>query len=289
MESIGLIVRKQFTEGDDIRDAGLVAPEDVERIDDIQYGELPYWQTLDVYRPKGNDEVLPVIVSIHGGGWVYGDKERYSYYCMSLAQHGFAVINYTYRLAPEYKFPASLEDTNAVFTWIFENAKKYKLDLNNVFALGDSAGGHLLSMYVAIQTDTDYANNFDLMLPNIKFNAIALNCGAYTIEPEGLTSELMKDLLPKGGIEEEITLMNTINYVNKDFPPVFLMTCTNDFLQNDATLMATKLVMNKVPFEFHYFGNSELLLGHVFHLNMKLDIAKECNRMECDFFKSYVK
>ena len=41
MESIGLVVRKQFTEGDDIRDAGLVAPEDVERIDDIQYGELP--------------------------------------------------------------------------------------------------------------------------------------------------------------------------------------------------------------------------------------------------------
>ena len=96
-------VRKSFKEFDDVRDAGLTTPEDIVRFDDICYGEDINWQKLDVYRPKSAvGQVLPVSVSIHGGGWVYGDKERYQYYCMSLAQHGFAVVNYTYRLAPEF-------------------------------------------------------------------------------------------------------------------------------------------------------------------------------------------
>ena len=67
---------------------------------------------MDVYRPRDTDAVIPVIVSVHGGGWGYGDKERYQYYCMSLAQQGFAVVNFSYRLASKYKFPAPLEDTN---------------------------------------------------------------------------------------------------------------------------------------------------------------------------------
>ena len=117
MSAVSDFVRKSFKEGDDIRDAGLTTPEDVVRYDDILYGTDPKWQVLDLYRPKNKEgEKLPVIVSIHGGGWVYGDKERYQYYCMSLAERGFAVVNFTYRLAPEFKYPAPLEDTNLI-TW----------------------------------------------------------------------------------------------------------------------------------------------------------------------------
>ena len=56
-----------------------------------------------------------MIVNIHGGGYFYGDKELYRFYCMHLAEYGFAVINYNYRLSPENKFPAPLEDTFSVF------------------------------------------------------------------------------------------------------------------------------------------------------------------------------
>ena len=95
------LFRKLFKEGDDIRDAGLSTPDDIVRYDNILYGEEPAWQVLDVYRP-GNaaGDKLPVIIDVHGGAWVYGDKERYQYYCMNLAQMGFAVVNFTYRLAP---------------------------------------------------------------------------------------------------------------------------------------------------------------------------------------------
>lgn len=89
-------VRTNFKAGDDIRDAGLATPEDIIRYDDIVYGVDPKWQSLDVYRPKAAEgQKLPVIVSVHGGGWVYGDKERYQFYCMSLAQRGFAVVNFS--------------------------------------------------------------------------------------------------------------------------------------------------------------------------------------------------
>lgn len=69
-------IRTAFAAGDDERDRGLETPEGIERFDDIVYGKDPAWQVLDVYRPKAAaGETLPVIVSVHGGGWVYGDKD----------------------------------------------------------------------------------------------------------------------------------------------------------------------------------------------------------------------
>ena len=142
------LIRYTFKRSDDKRDAGLTVPEDLECRRDIRYGTDPKWQLLDVYRPKGSTEKLPVIVSMHGGGWTYGDKERYQWYCMDLAERGFAVVNYTYRLAPEFKFPATMEDTCLVFDWILKNDEWF--DLDRVFAVGDSAGGHMVAMYCAL-------------------------------------------------------------------------------------------------------------------------------------------
>ena len=99
------ILRKTFEASDNRRDAGLSTPDDIERMDDICYGTDAGWQVLDAYRPKGTTGPLPVIVSVHGGGWTYGDKERYRWYCMSLAQQGFAVVNFTYRVAPRKQVP----------------------------------------------------------------------------------------------------------------------------------------------------------------------------------------
>ena len=142
-----------------IRDAGLTTPDDIQRFDNIVYGEDKVWQSLDVYRPKAIniEEKLAVIVSVHGGGWVYGDKKTYQFYCMSLAQRGFAVVNFSYRLAPESKFPASIIDTNLVFGWILDHAEEYGFDTENVFAVGDSAGAHMLGLYTNLCTNPKYA------------------------------------------------------------------------------------------------------------------------------------
>ena len=288
------MIRKNFKKTDDVRDAGLSTPDNIVRYDDIVYGEDAKWQALDVYRPKdkGGKE-LPVIVSVHGGAWVYGDKERYQYYCMNLAQRGFAVVNFTYRLAPEYKFPSPLEDTNLVFTWVLSNAEEYGFDISHIFAVGDSAGGHLLGLYTSICTNPKYAAEFTFKTPRgFVPAAIALNCGKYEISLEGdLTDEqtklLMADFLTERGSDKELELINVTNHVTKDYPPTFLMTATGDFLKDQAPLMAAKLASCNVPFIYRLYGDSKNKLDHVFHCNIKLDEAKLCNDEECRFFREF--
>ena len=293
MSAMSDLIRAQFKEGDDIRDAGLTTPEGIERFDDISYGPDQQWNVLDVYRPKGADTPLPVIVSIHGGGWVYGDKERYQWYCMDLALRGFAVINFTYRLAPEFKFPSSMEDTCAVFDWMLAHAQEYGFDTEHVFAVGDSAGGHMLGMFCNMCTNPDYAARFDFAPPaGFVPTAVALNCGAFQVklsdDPTDLTSALMGDYLPEGGSKRELDTINVVSHVRADFPPAFIMTCDGDFLHDEAEPLAKLLRELKVVHELHVYSGIGEQLPHVFHCNMKSEDARHCNDDECRFFKRFL-
>ena len=105
------------SKSDKIRDAAIALPEGVTECRNISYGSFDHWNLLDVYYPAGTTEPLPTIVSIHGGGYVYGSKEIYRRYGMDMAKRGFAFVNFNYRLAPKWKFPTPLHDTNAVLNW----------------------------------------------------------------------------------------------------------------------------------------------------------------------------
>ena len=286
MSAASDMMRKMCKEADDKRDEGLTTPKDIERFDDIVYGEDEEWNVLDVYKPKQETgKNLPVIVSVHGGGWVYGDKERYQYYCMSLAQRGFAVVNFTYRLAPEFKFPAPLEDTNSVITWIFEHGMEYGLDTEHIYIVGDSAGGNDLALYAAICTNPDYAAKFDFHVPeNFVPKAIALNCGAYELNGD---NPLIADYLPNKGTPEEYAMINPLLYVTAAYPPTFVMTAAGDFLIGEAPKMVKELEEKGVSYVSKCYGDAEHELGHVFHCNMKLPEAAVCNDEECEFFKSW--
>lgn len=293
MLEMAMKVREMFTKGDQERDAGNTTPEDVERFDDIVYGKNEKWQVLDVYRPKDVKGKLPVIISFHGGGWVYGNKDVYQWYTMSLAQRGFAVINYTYRLAPEFHFPAPLEDCNLVIKWMLENAEKYGFDKENVFAVGDSAGAHGLSLYCNILSNPAYAAKYAFKAPEgFMFNAVAFNCGAYKIVLNGeedLTTALMHEYLPDGGSEEEVDLISCVNYLTSKFPPCYVMSCDGDFLKKELPVIMPVLLKENVPFVVRCFTGEKAPLPHVFHCNVKLLEAKICNDDECAFFKEYCK
>ena len=289
-------MRREWKVNDAKRDAGLTTPDDIQRFDDIQYGPDPVENKLDVYRPKNAQGKIPVIVSVHGGGWVYGDKELYQFYGMTLAQRGFAVVNFTYRLAPEVKFPAPLEDTNNVISWMYENQEEYGLDMEHVFMVGDSAGGHLCSLYSAICTNPEYAVNYTFKVPNgFVPQAVALNCGAYNpLSEVGVLGgeqdqELMGDFLPEKGSARERALVNVTDHVTEKFPPVYLMTCVGDFCRPQAPLLETALKKNGVYYEFKTYGTEENPLYHVFHLTIQEPEGQKCNDEECDFFRRMMK
>ena len=297
MSRISDFVRTEFKNGDDLRDAGLTTPEDIVRYDDIIYGGDSQWQALDVYCPKGTESrAFPVIVSVHGGGWVYGDKERYQFYCMNLAQRGFAVVNFTYRLAPENKFPAPLEDTNLVFKWIPRHTQQYSFDSKHIFAVGDSAGAHILALYSCICTNPGYAAEYSFYPPkDFAPTAVALNCGVYTVSldlgPDGhldLTQQLMADYLPDKGSEKELELINAAKHITPLFPPTFLMTSNGDFLKGQAPVLEAALAEKEIPHVSRFYGDKDHTLGHVFHCNVKSADAKLCNDEECAFFKEFL-
>ena len=103
-----------------------------------------------------------------------------------------------YRLGPKNKFPAQLEDTNAVLTAICENAEAYHVDPDNIFFVGDSAGGHLNAQYSAAVTNPAYAELLGLQIPRFTLRATALNCGVYAFENirSGQMSYILEGLFP---------------------------------------------------------------------------------------------
>ena len=286
-----LMMRMGSKRSDKKRDAGLVYPEDVIRSENISYGPHKM-NVLDVYRPVGAAPKLPVIVSVHGGGWVYGDKKLYSHYCVSLAQRGFVVVNFSYRLSPANKFPCHLEDTALAFDWVKKNATRYGMDRENIFAVGDSAGGHILALFCAMCTNPEYASKFDFHAPEgFVPRAIALNCAVLDMDEVqngmgGTTMALMKDVLPKDKMQEMLALANPIAYVNEKFPPCYLMTANEDFLRTQPDSFKKKLDELGVPYTYKLYGSNLDPLGHVFHLNMRSETGKLCNDEECAFFIS---
>ncbi len=86
----------------------------------------------------------PTMLFIHGGGWMYGDLESHDAPCRFLAENsGVQVLAIDYRLSPEHKFPAAVEDCRAAYRWLVEHAEEVNADPERLAVGGDSAGGAL--------------------------------------------------------------------------------------------------------------------------------------------------
>jgi acetyl esterase len=103
-----------------------------------------------IYTPKKlrkTDGLAPCLVFFHGGGWVIGDLETHDVVCRKLAEAGeLIVISVDYRLAPEHKFPAAVDDAINSTKWIAANAKQLGIDASRLMVGGDSAGGNLAAV-----------------------------------------------------------------------------------------------------------------------------------------------
>ncbi len=111
---------------------------------------------LRLYRPLGSadDAVLPVLVYYHGGGWVIGDLNTHDTACRELANAaGCAVVSVDYRLAPEHRFPAAVDDSIAAAAWVVRHARELGVDASRLAVGGDSAGGNLAAVVALAARD----------------------------------------------------------------------------------------------------------------------------------------
>jgi acetyl esterase len=108
-----------------------------------------------LYRPAGAvARLLPAILYFHGGGWVIGSLEAYDLVCRYLcARTGCAVVAVDYRLAPEHKFPAAIDDAVAAFRWLSADAVGLGIDPARVIVAGDSAGATIATVLARLVRD----------------------------------------------------------------------------------------------------------------------------------------
>ena len=120
----------------------LPSTEEVFEIRDVSAGGVP----SRLYRPNA-DKNLGLLVFYHGGGWVIGGLDSHDSVCRSLANRmGHAVLSVDYRLAPEHRFPAAVEDAMCSLRWAYENAAELGINPDRIAVGGDSAGGNLAAI-----------------------------------------------------------------------------------------------------------------------------------------------
>jgi acetyl esterase len=129
---------------------------DVAEVRELQcdgpHGPIP----LRLVRPRGApaDATLPVLVYYHGGGWTIGDLDTHDTLCRELANGaGCAVVSVDYRMGPEHRFPAAVEDCIAATYWVQRNAAALGVDPARLAVGGDSAGGNLAAVVAITARD----------------------------------------------------------------------------------------------------------------------------------------
>ena len=185
---------------------------------DLPYGPLPR-QRLDLYRPERARPGTPTVVFFYGGAWEFGDKGDYRFVAQALAERGYAVAVPDYRLYPEVRYPAFLEDGAAAVDWLRRNGAGYGLDPRPVALMGHSAGA-----YIAVMLTVD--RRWLEAVGTSPCEAVAATVGLsgpYDFLP--LTEPNLMEIF---GPEDTRPLTQPVTHVDGRAPPMLLLTGDSD-------------------------------------------------------------
>jgi acetyl esterase/lipase len=189
-------------------------------------------RTLDIYRPA-DAAAAPVVVFFYGGSWQSGDKSLYTFLGAALAQRGYVAVVPDYRVYPEVRYPAFLEDAAAAVRWTRDNAAHFGGNPNKLFVMGHSAGAYIAAMLALdgrwlAQTGLD---------PDRDLAGLIGVSGPYDFLP--LRDETLKVIF--GGADRPAT--QPISHVSRGAPPSLLVTGDADNMvdPDNAARLAARL------------------------------------------------
>lgn len=254
--------------------AGQILPENITAILDIPYINSGHrGHLLDIYYPSNLEGPFPVIINIHGGGFLSENKEFNKLYCFHLAKNGFIVFNINYRLVFEgLNFPWQLQDVISAFDWIGNNIAQFPANKEKIYVIGHSAGGYLAAMATIITESQRLQNVFNVNRPNININAIAINCGLMEIERRGIQWWGMRWTIFERGYRrrdyyQDLILKNLAEI--KYLPPVFITSNVDDELDFMSNYFVNILDKNNLENKFFFMERNpetNRRLGHNFDL-----------------------
>jgi len=217
---------------------------------------------LRVYRArpvKGDDELQPALIYFHGGGWVIGSLDSHDGVCRGLANGAdCTVISVDYRLAPEHKFPAAIDDAVAATEWIAENAKSLGIDANRLAVGGDSAGGNLAAVVALNACDRGIPKlRFQLLIYPACDMSMTLPSITELAEQLPLTRSTMKwfiDLYLRDETDVGDWRASPLQAKSlANLPPAYVLTAGCDPLRDEGEAYAAALKAAGVPVEAKRF------------------------------------
>ena len=245
---------------------------------------------MDIYQPYNNEKILPIIINIHGGGFLLGKKEVNKLYCGELAQKGYIVFCVEYPLAPKAKINDIIDSLIIAINKINDIAIKYNGDNKKIFLVGDSAGAYLCVYLSALKNNNNLLKsfNFNKIKPNIQ--AIGLVSGMYyTTKFDQIGLFLPKLIYGKKykqkyeNVYYNIENEDIINFIS----PCFLITGNGDFLKS-YTIKFDKLLTKYNVEHKMICGKSNKLLPHAFSCMLpEIAESKNANNEMIKFFKKY--
>ncbi len=244
-------------------------PENITEITNIPYvNDGSIFHLLDVYYPAGTTEKLPVIIDVHGGGWMYGDKELNKLYCLALANRGYTVFNISYPLCPDVAVDEQLRDVMLALQYIGKHIEEYPCNVSDILLTGDSAGGQL-SAYAAVLNESEELRSvFGAVGSELHFSGLLLTSPVPSMNAGGYMSLYTKRLWGSNRKEKPCfqyaNLKDIIGFAK--LPKTYLITSAGDFLGHDQTVAAYESIKaTGVECKLADFGGEEgKKLEHVF-------------------------
>ncbi len=242
----------------------------------------------------------PIVVNVHGGGFVKGDKRHRRAICSEYARLGYFVYNVNYRTAPNYPLPSGCYDVINAINKLPALADEYSLDLNKIVFTGDSAGAFYAASAVLACVNDEYRNLLGVSKPLITPTAFIGFCGAYRLgdilsrkTPLDIASSIANALMGEKCAVKDINnhpnfvYTDLLPYVNEKFPKSLIMYSTHDdFCGGQGELMENKLVAAGVEVEtFVATGEKDF---HCFHLLPKHKSTPACMEKVKDYLKRII-
>ena len=262
-------------------------PEDIQKYKDIVYKIIDSTELkLDIYHSKHITESAPLLIFIHGGGWVKGDKQDYRLYMTDFAQKGYITASIQYRFVDKVKMPGPILDVKSAVIWLKKHANEYHINKDKIAVIGGSAGAHLAMMIAYSSDDPEFRKDEDSLFSS-RVQAVVELYG-----PTDLTTDYasVHPYIERGFSKsysvapEMFAKASPLFYITKDDPPTLIFQGTIDELVPviQADMLFEKLKVNAVPVEYHK------LKGLPHTMDASVEVNAYCQYYMNRFFEKYI-
>jgi acetyl esterase/lipase len=239
---------------------------------------------LDIYTPAATGGgSRPVILWIHGGGFISSSPATVADYAILLAHAGYTVASLGYSLAPGARYPVPVRQGNAALRFLRANAGRFGGDPARIVLGGDSAGAQIASQLAAVETGTSMARSLGLTpaVPPGDLRGVVLFCGLYDMRTVGSTGfpALRTYLWAYTGIRNwasypELDQLSTARHVTSGYPATFLSVGDADPFRSQAAELATVLRGQAVPLTTLFWNGTGDHLNHEYQFDFDLPQAR---------------